>query len=276
MVRVPTLVVPCKPCDNTASAALMKGWISSILMELGSCSGRSGNGSVIAQNVLDDFIQHFRLHRLLHEMARAPLQRGDDVFLVSDRRNHHNARLRMLLDNPFGSLNSFHLRHGDIHEHDVGMGAVELADGSQAVPGFSCHLPAKAFNHAGKILAGKHGVVHDQVANRLSVLAAFYRCKLFHTDLLFLGQPTTPNHPISNHTYFKPRYCISCLARPAPDHAGHRERAAPDPHLLVVPAPCARPVDPTFDPPLGRAVRLQIACSSAPMRSYPTTRMASS
>src|ERR1035438_1253786 len=274
MVRVPTLVVPCKPCDKTASAALMKGWISSIFMELGSCSGRTGNGSVIAQNVLDHFVQYFRLHRLLHEMARAPLQRGDDVFLVSDRRNHHNARLRMLLDNPFGSLNSFHLRHGDIHEHDVGMSAVELADGSQAVPGFSCHLPAKAFNHAGKILAGKHGVVHDQVANRLSVLAAFYRCKLLHTTSSFSVNPLrqttlfqttlTSSHATAYHAWLVPHQ-ITLVTGNGP---------LPDPHLPVFPARCARPVDPTFDPPLGRAVRPQIACSSAPIPSNPTTRMA--
>src|ERR1700686_164318 len=98
MVRFPTLVVPCNPCDNPASAALMKGWISSIFMELGSRSGGGRDGAVIAQDVLDHFVQHFRLHRLLHEMACSPLQGRNDVFLVSDRGNHHNARFGMLLD----------------------------------------------------------------------------------------------------------------------------------------------------------------------------------
>src|SRR5207253_6123306 len=71
-------------------------------------------------------------------------------------------------------------RHGDIHEHDVRMRAVELADGSQAVAGLGCHLPAEGFDHANEVLTGKYGVVHDQIADRLSVLAAFYWCKLLH------------------------------------------------------------------------------------------------
>src|ERR1044071_8945204 len=112
MVRLPTLVVPCKPCDNTASAALMKGWINSIFMELGSRSGSVGNGSVFAQHVLDDLIQHFGLDRFLHEMASAPLQSGHDVFLVTDRGNHDDARFGMLLHDAFGGFDALHLRHG--------------------------------------------------------------------------------------------------------------------------------------------------------------------
>src|ERR1700739_4880544 len=101
MVRLSTLVVDCKPCDNTASAALMKGWISSIFMDLGSRSGGVGNRSILAQHVLEDFVEHFRLHWLLHEMPCAPLQRRHDVLLVSHRRNHHDARFGMLLHNSF-------------------------------------------------------------------------------------------------------------------------------------------------------------------------------
>src|SRR5215471_16233742 len=186
MVRFPTLVVPCRPCDNTASAALMKGWINSIVMDLRSRSGCTRDRAVFAEHVLDDFVEHFRLHRLLHEMPRPALQRRDDVFLVSDRGNHHDACLRMRLHNAFSRLDAFHLRHGDVHEHDVRMRAVELADGSEAVPGFGCHLPAERFDHAGEILAGKYGVVDYQIADWLAVLAAFYGCELLHTDLPFL------------------------------------------------------------------------------------------
>src|SRR5207248_7560163 len=128
MVRLPTSVVPCKPCDNTASAALMKGWINSIFMELCSRSCGVGHGPVFAHHVLDDFVEHFRLDRLLHEMASAPLQRSHDVFLISNRGNHHDASFRMLLHDPFSRLDAFHLWHGDIHEHDVRVSAVELAD----------------------------------------------------------------------------------------------------------------------------------------------------
>src|SRR5271169_6486032 len=183
MVRLPTLVLPDKPCDNTASAALMKGWISSIFMDLDSRSSGVGYRTIFAHHVLDDFVENFRLDRFLHEMARAALQCRHNVFLIAHRRHHDDARLGMLLHNPFSRLDSFHLRHGDIHEHDVRMRAVELADGGQAVAGFSRHLPAERFDHAGQVLTGKYGVVHDQIADWLPVLAAFYWCKLLHTVL---------------------------------------------------------------------------------------------
>src|SRR6202045_2137002 len=80
--RLHTCVVPCSPCDNTASAALMKGWISSIFMRSGSRAGGVGHGAVFTHHVLDNFVQHFRLHRLLHEMPCSPLPRRHDVFLV--------------------------------------------------------------------------------------------------------------------------------------------------------------------------------------------------
>src|SRR5580704_14577422 len=187
MVRFPTLIAPCRPCDNTASAALMKGWISSIFMSLDSRSGCAGHGAVIAEHVLDDFIEHFRLYRLLHEMPRATLQGGHDVFLVADRRDHDHARIRMLLHDALGRFDPFHLRHGDIHEHDVRMRAVVFADCSQAVAGLGRHLPAEGFDHASQVLTGENRVVYDQVANRLPVLAAFYRCKLLHKPPLLVS-----------------------------------------------------------------------------------------
>src|SRR5271169_5799057 len=191
MVRLPTLVLPDKPCDNTASAALMKGWISSIFMDLDSRSSGVGYRTIFAHHVLDDFVENFRLDRFLHEMARAALQCRHNVFLIAHRRHHHDAGFGMLLHNPFSRLDPFHLRHGDIHEHDVRMRAVELADGGQAVAGLSRHLPAERFDHAGQVLACKHGVVHDQIADWLPVFAAFYWCELLH-----------------NQT--SPVYCISC------------------------------------------------------------------
>src|SRR5579864_981155 len=161
MVRLPTLVDPCRPCDNTATAALMKGWISSIFIELGSRSCGIRHCAVFTKHVLDHFVEHFRLHGFLHEMTRAPLQRGDNVLLISNRGDHDNARFRMLLDDPFGRFDPFHLRHGNVHEHDVRMCAVELADSGQAVAGFSRHLPAERFDHAGQVLTCKYGIVHD-------------------------------------------------------------------------------------------------------------------
>src|SRR5215472_4747707 len=83
MVRLPTLVVPCRPCDNTASAALMNGWINSIFMDLRSRSCSVRYRPVLTEHILDDFIEHFRLDRLLHKVPSSPLQRRHDVFLVS-------------------------------------------------------------------------------------------------------------------------------------------------------------------------------------------------
>src|ERR1700751_3647690 len=119
MMRLPTLVDPCRPCDNTASAALMKGWINSIFIELSSRSCSVGYRAIFAENVLDDFVEHFRLHRLLDEMPGSTLQRSHDVLLVSNGGDHHDARFGMGLNDAFGSLDAFHLRHGDVHEHDV-------------------------------------------------------------------------------------------------------------------------------------------------------------
>src|ERR1700728_2973917 len=127
MLRLPTLVLPDKPCDNTASSALRKGWISSIFMNLGSRSSGAGDRTIFAHHVFDDFVEHFRLHRLLYEMARAPLQSRHNVFLIAHRRPHHDAGFGMLLHDSFSRLDSFHLRHCSYHEHDVQMYAVELA-----------------------------------------------------------------------------------------------------------------------------------------------------
>src|ERR1700732_1190255 len=202
MLRLPTCVVPCSPCDKTASAALMKGWISSIFMTSGSRAGGVGPPPLFTHHVLDNFVQHFRLHRLLHEMPCSPLQRRNDVFLVAHGRHHNDASLGMRLYNFLGRFDSFHLRHGDIHEHDVGPSPVELADGGQPVSGFGRHLSAECLYHAGQVLAGEHGVIHDQIANRLPVFAAFYRCKLLHNQ--------TSSYPIH----------ITAACR-RPDHPSH-------------------------------------------------------
>src|SRR5215469_12381212 len=107
MVRFPTLVVPCRPCDNTASAALMKGWINSIFIALSSRSCGIGDRAIFAEDVLDNFVEHFRLHRLLHEMPGSALQRRHDVLLVSDGGDHHDAGFRMRLNDAFSRFDSF-------------------------------------------------------------------------------------------------------------------------------------------------------------------------
>src|SRR5215471_4236650 len=129
MLRLPMAVLHCRPWASTASAELMNGWINSIFMRSGSRAGCRSYSAVVAQNVLDHFVKHFRLHRFLDEVPSAALQRRNDVFLITDRGHHYDARFRMRLHNPFCGLDTFHLRHGDIHEHDVGMGTVIFGDG---------------------------------------------------------------------------------------------------------------------------------------------------
>src|SRR5581483_155700 len=90
----------------------------------------------------------------------------------------------------FGCFNALHLRHGDVHEHDVGIDAVIFGDCGYSVTGFAGDLPAEALDHAGKILAREDRVVNDEISHRLTVLAAFHWCKLLHKTTL----------PLSLHT----------------------------------------------------------------------------
>ena len=117
------------------------------------------------------FVQHLRLHRLLHEVLRAFLERRQNVFLVPDRRDHDDARAGVLPHDALHRLDPFHLRHGDVHEHDVRTTPVEFRDGRQAISGFAGHFAAEHLDHFDQILAREDGIVHHQVANRLIVFA---------------------------------------------------------------------------------------------------------
>src|SRR6185295_8814357 len=172
MLRFPMDMGDCRPWARTASAALMNGWISSIFIS-GSRTSSIGHGAVFAEHVLDDFVQNFRFDRLLHEVTGPALQRRHDVLLVTHGRHHDNARLGMLRHDLLGRLDPFHLRHGDVHEHDVGIGAVVFGDGGHSVAGFTRHLAAESFHDPRQVFAGEDGIVHHQVADRLAVLAAF-------------------------------------------------------------------------------------------------------
>ena len=124
---------------------------------------------IVSQNVTKNFIQHFRLHRLLHEMLRALLQRRQDVLLIAHRRHHHDSRIRVLPHDPLHRLNSFHLWHGDVHQHDVRLAAVIFRDRRQPVACFPGHFPAELLDHLDQVFAGEDGVVHHQIADRLLV-----------------------------------------------------------------------------------------------------------
>src|SRR5438270_1118681 len=180
MLKLPMEVGDCRLSASTASAALINGWISSIRM-LGSCAGGTGHGCIFSEHVLYDFVQYFRLDRLLYKVPRAALQCCNDVVLVTDRRHHHDAGIRVRTHDALGRLNAFHLRHGDIHEHDVRISAVVFGDCGAAIAGFARYLPAERLDHAGQVLTREDGVVNYQVADGLPIFT-FYWCELLHNE----------------------------------------------------------------------------------------------
>src|SRR5579863_5233362 len=82
-----------------------------------------------------------------------------------------------------GSFNTFHLWHGNVHEHHVRIDAVIFGDGRAAIAGLTGNFTAEGFHHLGDILACKHRIVHHQITDRCAVLAKQYR-KMVHTFLL--------------------------------------------------------------------------------------------
>src|SRR5580700_9586770 len=179
MLRFPTDVVHCSPCANTASAALMKGWINSIFISGSRARGLS-RSSILTHDVLDHFVQNLRLDRLLYEMTRPPLQRSHNVLLIAHGGHHDNACFGMLLHDLLGRLDPLHLGHGHVHENNVGLEALIFGYGGHAISGFAGDLATECFDHPGQILAGEDGIVHYQVADRLPVLTAFHWRKLLH------------------------------------------------------------------------------------------------
>ena len=94
----------------------------------------------------------------------------------------------MLPHDALHRLDAFHLWHGDVHEHDVRLRAVEFRDSCQAIAGFTGHFPAEHLDHLDDVFASEYRVVHYQVADRLVVFAN-QRRELLHGLLLHSLQP---------------------------------------------------------------------------------------
>jgi hypothetical protein len=99
------------------------------------------------------------------------LQSGENIFLIADAADHDNASVGMLTHDALDRFNTLHLRHGDVHEYDIGAGAVEFRDGGEAVAGFAGDLAAAHLNHLHEIFAREYGIVHHQIADGLIVFA---------------------------------------------------------------------------------------------------------
>src|ERR1700683_2341952 len=153
-----------------------------------------GSYAFIAQYVTDDFVECIGLHWLLNKMASALLQSSQNVVLIAHRRDHNDAGLRVISDNALHGLDALHLRHGDVHQHDIWRGTGVFGDGGQAVARLASHRAAKSLDHFGQAFAREDGVVHDQIADRLLVLLACEGFGFLHDDLLrFPGSTSTPS-----------------------------------------------------------------------------------
>jgi hypothetical protein len=84
----------------------------------------------------------------------------------------------VLAHDALGGFNAFHQRHGNVHQHHVRANAFVLGDGGAAVARFAGDLPAKLLHHARQVFARKHRVVHQKVANTLSVFSLYRRERL--------------------------------------------------------------------------------------------------
>src|SRR5580700_228867 len=148
--------------------------------------------AVVVQHITNDFVKRIRLHGLLHEVACALLQRSQDVVLVADRGNHDDSRLRVFLHNALDRFDALHLRHGYVHQNEVGRGSRVFGDGGAPVTSLSDDLSAKGFDHLGEALSSEDRIVDDQVTHGLAILFPRQWLKLFHDYLLRNpGSPAT-------------------------------------------------------------------------------------
>src|SRR5882762_3283318 len=130
-------------------------------------------------------------------MFGALLQRGQNVFLIADRGNHDNFGVGILAHDTLDRFNAFHLRHGDVHEHDVRLGAIEFGDGGEAVTGFARDFAAEELHHFNDVLPGEDRIVHHQISDGLAVFPE-QSSELWHNHLLiYSGFVLTNPEPLA-------------------------------------------------------------------------------
>ena len=86
----------------------------------------------------------------------------------------------MLPHDALNGFDAFHLRHGDVHEDDVGFGALVLSNCGAAVAGFPGELSAKRLEQLHNVFSREYRVVNDQVANGFFIFTANQSGKLLH------------------------------------------------------------------------------------------------
>src|SRR6201993_5148898 len=79
----------------------------------------------LAQELGDRFVQLPVAERLVEEAIRAPLHGFDSSGLVGQRRDHQDADGRFHLHQSADALDAIHVRHGDVHGHNIRVGPLE-------------------------------------------------------------------------------------------------------------------------------------------------------
>ena len=115
-------------------------------------------GALHADELLDDALRDLRVeqrfsacHRpqrleqpragdvLQHVSCRARQQRGDDRFLLGERRQHQHLRRRQLAAHLAAGRDAVHAVHPHVHQHDVRLVRTRLLDRVSAVRRFGDH-----------------------------------------------------------------------------------------------------------------------------------------
>src|SRR5258708_25825995 len=120
-------------------------------------NGRTRGIWIVTKNVTKDFVENFGLNGLLDKMLGALLQSGKNVFLVADGGDHDDSRVGVLPHDALNGFDSFHLGHGDVHDDDVGLDAIELVDGGAAVSRLAGDDAAQSFDHLPDVPALEDG-----------------------------------------------------------------------------------------------------------------------
>src|SRR5438067_426291 len=198
MFTSPMRVWHWRTSASTASAELMNGCMSSIFM-LFTGSGGGRDCDIVAEDVTNHLIQHLGLDRLLDEVARALLERGDHVLLIADRRDHDDSGFGMLAHDALNRLDAFHLWHGDVHEDDVGLGALVFGNGGAAVAGFSGKLSTKRLEQLHDVFPREYRVVNHQVSNGFLIFTANQSGKLLHNKSPYCFSLKSPYYSAWNY-----------------------------------------------------------------------------
>src|SRR5688500_9231403 len=118
--------------------------------------------SPLSENSLHGLEHAARLERLDDEVLGACLDRLDHERLLSHRAAHQDARGRIELRDLANGIDAAHVRHHDVHCHEIGLELAVLLDGLQPGLGFADDLEASLLEDVADHRPHEDGVVADQ------------------------------------------------------------------------------------------------------------------